>query len=103
MWLYTLLAVRAGGVPQMLLAPAAIRLIEALTEALRVFYANLEKLRAMEAPELLLQGRVKQYQSILEDAFAAYGKVETTIDEFGQELEYEHVRLDNAVKQYGEA
>ena len=35
--------------------------IEALTEALRVLYANLEKLRAMEGPELLLQGRVKQY------------------------------------------
>ena len=37
----------------------------------------------------------------LEDAYEAYGKVETVVDELGQQLEDEHRRLDEGVKQFG--
>jgi hypothetical protein len=76
--------------------------IETLIEALHTLYASLETLRSFEGPEFLLPGRIDQYHSALEDAYAVYGKVETTIDELGQELEHQHTRLDKAVKQYGE-
>ncbi len=39
---------------------------------------------------------------MLEDAYAAYDRVETTVEELGQALEYEHARLDKTVKQHGE-
>jgi len=76
--------------------------IEGLIEALRALYAHLEKLKSIEGPELLLPGRIDQYQRLLDDAYAAYSRVETAVDELGQELEYEHTRLDNAAKKYGE-
>jgi hypothetical protein len=76
--------------------------IETLIEALHSLYASLEKLRNFEGPEFLLPGRIEQYHSALEDAYAAYGKIETTIDELDQELDYHHTRLDKAVKQFGE-
>jgi hypothetical protein len=76
--------------------------IEEVLEALRVVYANLEQLRLMEGPENLLPGGVDAYRLLLEDAYAAYSKVETTVDELGQQLEAEHARLDAGVKKYGE-
>ena len=76
--------------------------IEALIEALRTTYASLEKLKSIEGPEFHMPGRVDQYQSLLEDAYASYDRIETTVEELGQALEYEHSRLDKAVKQYGE-
>lgn len=75
--------------------------IDALIEALRTVYASLEKLKSIEGPELQVPGSIDQYQSLLEDAYAAYDRVETTVEELGQALEYEHSRLDNAVKQNG--
>jgi len=54
------------------------------------------------APEFHVPGSIDQYQSLLEDAYAAYDRVETTVEELGQALEYEHTRLDKAVKQYSE-
>jgi len=76
--------------------------IEGLIEALRALYAHLERLKSIEGPEFHVPGSVDQYQSLLEDAYAAYDRVETTVEELGQALEYEHTRLDKAVKQYGE-
>ena len=76
--------------------------IETLIEAVHTLYASLETLRNFEGPEFLLPGRIEQYHSALEDAYAAYGKVETTIDELGQELECHHTRLEKAVKRFGE-
>ena len=76
--------------------------IDALIEALRAVYAGLEKLKSIEGPEFRIPGSIEQYQSLLEDAYAAYDRVETTVEELGQALEYEHTRLDQAVKQYGE-
>jgi hypothetical protein len=37
----------------------------------------------------------------VEDASAAYAKIETAVDELAQELEYQHTRLDEGVKKYG--
>ena len=76
--------------------------VDALIETLHVFYEKLEALRAMEGPELLLLGRTKHYQSMLEDAYTAYSRVETTVDELGQELEYQHQRLDEGMRRYGD-
>ena len=72
-----------------------------LLESFRILYASLEKLRLMEETEFLLPGRVDDYHSVLEDAYAAYGKIETRVDELGQQLEAEHARLDKGVKKYG--
>ncbi len=76
--------------------------IDTLIEALRTVYASLEKLKSIEGPEFHVPGSIDQYQSLLEDAYAAYDRVETTVEELGQALEYEHTRLDKAVKQYSE-
>jgi hypothetical protein len=75
--------------------------IEVLIETLHTFLARLDRLRNLEGPEFLLPAKVEQYHNTLEDAYAAYGKVETAVDALGQELEHQHVRLDKAVKQYG--
>jgi hypothetical protein len=77
--------------------------VEALIETLHVLYEKLETLRAMEGPELLLPGRTKHYQSVLEDAYMASSRIETTVDELGQELEYQHQRLDEEEKERGTA
>lgn len=63
--------------------------IEALLNTIRTFYAKLEQLRAMEGPEFVLPGRIETYRETLEDAYAAYGRLETTVDELGAELEYQ--------------
>ncbi len=77
--------------------------IDALIEALRTVYTSLEQLKSIEGPEFHAPGSIDQYQSLLEDAYAAYDRVETTVEELGQALEYEHARLEKAVKQFGEA
>ena len=75
--------------------------IDELLESFRVLYASLEKLHQLEGPEFLLPGRIETYHSILEEAYAAYGRIETRVDELGQQLEAEHTRLDRGVKKYG--
>ncbi len=76
--------------------------IDQLIENIRTFCAALEKLRLMEGPEMLLPGRVETYNRTLEDAYTAYAQIETAVDEWGQELEYQHMRLDEGVKLYGQ-
>ncbi len=76
--------------------------IDQLIENVRAFCTALEKLRLMEGPEMLLPGRVETYNSTLEDAYAAYTQMETVVDEWGHELEYQHTRLDAGVKQFGQ-
>jgi hypothetical protein len=75
--------------------------IEELFESFRTLYACLEKVRVLEGPELLLPGHVKYYRNIVEDAYAAYGRIETKVDELGQQLEEEHRRLDEGIRKYG--
>ena len=76
--------------------------IDTLIDALRSIYASLETLKSIQGPEFQTPGSIDQYQSLLEDAYAAYDRVETTVEELGQALEYEHARLNQAAKQYGE-
>ena len=76
--------------------------IDTLIEALRVVYASLDRLKSIAGPELHEPGSIGQYQSLLEDAYAAYDRIETAVEELGQALEYEHSRLDKAVQQYRE-
>ena len=76
--------------------------IDDLLESFRALFASLGKLRLMEGPEFLLPGRVDAYHRALEDAYTAYSKIETRVDELGQQLEAEHARLDAGVKRYGE-
>jgi hypothetical protein len=64
-------------------------------------YGSLAELRLMEEPAMLLPGRTQRYREVLEDAYAAYSRIETVIDALGQQLEYEHKRLDEGVRRYG--
>lgn len=73
---------------------------ELLTD-MHILSVSLEQLREMTGPELGLPGGVERYHQLLEDAYAAYGRLETQVDEWGQQLEYDHQRLDKEVKQYG--
>ena len=75
--------------------------IDTLIEALRRVYTSLERLKSIVGPELQVPGSIDQYQSLLEDAYTAYDRVETTVEELGQALEYEHTRLEQAAKQFG--
>ncbi len=75
--------------------------IEELLESFRIVYASLEKLRQLAGPEFVLPGRVDAYHDVLEDAYTAFGKIETRVDELGEQLEAEHARLDAGVKKYG--
>lgn len=71
--------------------------IDELLESFRILSASLEKLHQLEGPEFVLPGRVDDYHSVLEDAYAAYGNIETRVDELGQQLEAEHARLDGLI------
>ena len=75
--------------------------VETIIEALHILYTRLETLRNIEGPEVLLAEKIQAYRSTLEEACAAYGKIETVVDELGQELDYPHTRLDQEVKKYG--
>ena len=77
--------------------------IDALIETLRSLFTYLERLKQIQESDLLLPGSIDQYWSLLDDIYAVYSRVQTTIDEPEQQLEYEHSRLDKAVKLYGRA
>jgi hypothetical protein len=74
---------------------------ETIVAALCIFYARLDTLRNIDIADLLvLPGRRKHYEQTLEDAYAALAQVETTLDELGQELEFQHRRLGEVVEQF---
>ncbi len=66
--------------------------IEAAIEALRTLASRLETLRLMETTDHELPEQQKQSITLLEDAYAALTRIETTVDELRQELEYHHER-----------
>ncbi len=72
--------------------------IEAAIEALRTLASRLETLRHMEPTDHELPEQQKQSTTLLEDAYAALTRLETTIDELGQELEYHHARLGKTLE-----
>lgn len=72
---------------------------EATIEALRTLSARLETLRLMEKTERELPAQQQQYANILEDGHATFARIETIVEEFGQELEYHHARLGKTIEQ----
>jgi hypothetical protein len=73
--------------------------IEATIASLRTLHARLETLRHLEIADLLLPGQQKHCEQTLEEAYAALAQVETALDQFGQELEFQHQRLGEVVDQ----
>ncbi len=71
--------------------------IEAIIATLRQLCARLDTLRHLDTAELLLPGQQKHYEQTLEDAYTALARMETAVDELGQELEYQHQRLGEVV------
>jgi hypothetical protein len=72
--------------------------IETTIEALRTIAAQLETLRHMAKTELALPAQQQQYANVLEDAYTTLTRVETSIDELRQELEYHHERLGKPIE-----
>jgi len=66
--------------------------------ALHTVYARLDALaRIATANALLPVGpQAYSYQGIIEETYAALGRVETALDALRTELEYQHQRLDEA-------
>lgn len=65
--------------------------------ALHTIYARLDALvRIASANALLSGGPQAYYQGIIEETYAALGRVETAVDTLRAELEYQHQRLDEA-------
>ncbi len=73
--------------------------VETTIASLRTLHARLKSLRHLEMADLLLPSQQKHHEQTLEDAYAALAQVETTLDELGQELEYQHQRLGEIVDQ----
>ena len=71
---------------------------QVIITALHTLYERLETLRNMQAPDILLPGRQKQYEQILEDAYAALVLVEKEVDELSEQLDFEHQRIAKAVE-----
>src|SRR6266567_3469737 len=63
-----------------------------ITTTLQSLYALLAVLRSIGDADVLSTA----YHPMLEAAYLALGKAETEIDALGQELEYQHQRLDSA-------
>ncbi len=75
------------------------REVETTIATLRRLCARLETLRHLEITDLQLPAQQEHYEQTLEDAYAALAQVETTLDELGQELEYQHQRLGEVLDQ----
>ena len=63
-----------------------------ISSTLQSLSALLDELRSISNDDVLST----PYHPTLEAAYAALGKIETEIDAIGQELEYQHQRLDSA-------
>ncbi len=70
--------------------------------SLQKLYARLETLRHLDIADLQFPGQQKYYEHTLEDAYAALAQVETALDELGQELEFQHQHLGEAVEHYAQ-
>ena len=73
---------------------------EEITQALHAVYAvyaRLDTLSSINAANVLIPGEPQErYHAIIEEAYAALGKIENEIDALRAELEYQHQRLDEA-------
>ena len=70
---------------------------EEIIQALQTVYARLVTLNSITAADILMPGGPQaRYHAIIEEAYAALGKIENEIDALRAELEYQHQRLDEA-------
>ena len=70
---------------------------EEIIQALQTIYARLVTLNSMNAANILIpDGPQARYHALIEEAYAALGKIENEIDALRAELEYQHQRLDEA-------
>ncbi len=66
-------------------------------EALHTLYARLATLGSIRDEQILLPGGPQeQYHALIEETYAALGRLETELDACREELEYQHKRLDAA-------
>lgn len=73
--------------------------LEQVLDDLRAITNRLAQLRCMDSETLQSPESIAVYHQTLEAAYAAYGRIETVIDEIGEQLEAEHMRLDTAIKE----
>ena len=70
---------------------------EEIIQALQTVYARLDSLSSITTANILIPGGPQaRYHAIIEEAYAALGKIENEIDALRAELEYQHQRLDEA-------
>ena len=70
---------------------------EEIIQALQTVYARLDTLSSITAANILIPGGPQvRYRALIEEAYAALGKIENEIDALSAELEYQHQRLDEA-------
>jgi len=75
---------------------------ETTIASLQMLCARLETLCHLDITDLQLPEQQKHYEQTLEDAYTALAKVETALDKLGQELEYQHQRLGEAVEHHAQ-
>lgn len=68
---------------------------EEITRALAGIHSRLDTLTSVTASNILLPGGPQEhYHTIIEEAYAALGLIETEVDALRAELEHQHARLD---------
>jgi len=72
--------------------------LEQVIDDLRIVINNLAQLRRMDGATLYTPESIAAYHQLLEVVYAAYGRIETAVDELGEELEAEHMRLDATIE-----
>ncbi|HVB25085.1 MAG: hypothetical protein WCD86_08935 [Ktedonobacteraceae bacterium] len=73
--------------------------LEQVLDDLRTVMNRLAQLRHLNGATMHTPESMAAYHQALEAAYVAYGRIETIIDEIGEQLEAEHTRLDAALEQ----
>ena len=71
--------------------------LEQLITDVQTVATSLAHLRRLDSATMQSPESITVYHQTLEAAYAAYGRIETVVDELGQQLETEHMRLDAAI------
>ncbi len=71
-----------------------------ITQAWHTFQSLLDELRSIPTEDMGLPDARAQVRHLLDDAYTALTRIETELDELGQELEAQHQRLGTAMEPY---
>lgn len=74
--------------------------LENLLDDMHTISTYLEQLRCMDSATMHEAETIAGFHRTLEAAYAAYRRIETVMDELGEQLEAEHTRLDAALTAY---